>query len=73
MIEIRRHLHENPELSFKEEKTIDLYYAGKNYNEKVEFYKKYVKNFDKTLNERDVLTQIKVNSAKYIRENLNLL
>ena len=30
-------------------------------------------NFDKTLNERDVLTQIKVNSAKYIRENLNLL
>ena len=35
-------------ISFKEEKTIDLYYAGKNYKEKVEFYKKHVKIFDKT-------------------------
>ena len=32
-----------------------------------------IENFDKTLNERDILTQIKVNSAKYIRENFNLL
>ena len=42
-------------------------------DESVSFDKAKIENFDKKLNEKDVLTQIKVNSAKYIRENLNLL
>ena len=42
-------------------------------DESVSFDKDKIENFDKTLNERDILTQIKVNSAKYIRENFNLL
>lgn len=42
-------------------------------DESVSFDKEKIENFDKTLNERDILTQIKVNSAKYIRENFNLL
>ena len=42
-------------------------------DESVSFDKAKIENFDKNLNEKDVLTQIKVNSAKYIRENLNLL
>ena len=54
----------------------ELFDIAKMYNkddESVSFDKDRIENFDKTLNERDVLTQIKVNSAKYIRENLNLL
>ncbi len=53
-----------------------LYEIQKMYDkddESASFDTKKIENFDKTLNESDVLTQIKVNSAKYIRENLNLL
>ncbi len=42
-------------------------------DESTSFDREKVENFDKSLNESDVLTQIKVNSAKYIKENLNLL
>ena len=42
-------------------------------DESTSFDREKVVNFDKSLNESDVLTQIKVNSAKYIKENLNLL
>ena len=54
----------------------ELAVIAKMYNkddESVSFDKDKIENFDKTLNERDVLTQIKVNSAKFIRENFNLL
>lgn len=54
----------------------ELSEIAKMYNkddESVSFDKEKIENFDKTLNERDILTQIKVNSAKYIRENFNLL
>ena len=42
-------------------------------DESTSFDREKVVNFDKSLNESDVLTQIKVDSAKYIKENLNLL
>ena len=42
-------------------------------DESTSFDREKVENFDKSLNESDVLTQIKFNSAKYIKENLNLL
>ena len=42
-------------------------------DESTSFDREKVENFDKSLNESDVLTQIEVNSAKYIKENLNLL
>ena len=42
-------------------------------DESISFDKKLIENFDKTLNDSDILTQIKVNSAKYIKENFNLL
>ncbi len=54
----------------------ELVEIAKMYNkddESVSFDKNKIENFDKTLNEKDILTQIKVNSAKYIRENFNLL
>lgn len=54
----------------------ELALIAKMYNkddESVSFDKKVVENFDQILNDKDVLTQIKVNSAKYIRENFNLL
>jgi hypothetical protein len=54
----------------------ELSEIAKMYNkddESVSFDKAKIENFDKSLNERDILTQIKVNSAKYIRENFNLL
>ena len=50
--------------------------VAKMYNkddESVSFDKKLIENFDKTLNENDILTQIKVNCARYIIENFNLL
>ena len=42
-------------------------------DESVSFSKKAIEDFDKTLNESDILSQIKLNCAKYIRENFNLL
>lgn len=54
----------------------ELSEIAKMYNkddESVSFDKAKIENFDKSLNKRDILTQIKVNSAKYIRENFNLL
>ena len=42
-------------------------------DESTSFDREKVENFDKSLNESDVLTQINVNSAKYIKENLNVL
>ena len=42
-------------------------------DESISFDKKLIENFDKTLNDSDILTQIKVNSAKYIKEYFNLL
>ena len=54
----------------------ELALIAKMYNkddESVSFDKKAIENFDEILNNKDVLTQIKVNSAKYIRENFNLL
>ena len=42
-------------------------------DETVSFSKTQLESFDKKLIDRDVLTQIKVESAKYIRENFNLL
>ena len=54
----------------------ELASIAKMYNkddESVSFDKTLIENFDKTLNEKGFLTQIKVNSAKYIRENFNLL
>ena len=43
------------------------------YDESVSFSKQTIENFDKTLNDRDILTDIKVNSARYLKENFNLL
>ncbi len=42
-------------------------------DESISFSKSKIDNFDKTLNESDILTQIKVNCARYISENFNLL
>ena len=42
-------------------------------DESVSFSKQTVENFDKTLNEKGILKDIKVNSARYIKENFNLL
>ena len=42
-------------------------------DESVSFNKQTVENFDKTLNEKGILKDIKVNSARYIKENFNLL
>ena len=54
----------------------ELNSIAKMYNkddESVSFSKKAIENFDKTLNESGILTQIKVNCARYISENFNLL
>ena len=54
----------------------ELSEIAKMYNkddESVSFSKQTVENFDKTLNEKDILKDIKVNSARYIKENFNLL
>ena len=54
----------------------ELYEIEKMYDkndESVSFDQKKIEDFDKYLNESDILTQIKVNSAKYIKENFNLL
>ena len=54
----------------------ELSEIAKMYNkndESVSFNKEKIENFDKTLNEKDILKQIKVNSAGYIKENFNLL
>ena len=54
----------------------ELSEIAKMYNkndESVSFSKEKIENFDKTLNEKDILKQIKVNSAGYIKENFNLL
>ena len=54
----------------------DLSSIAKMYNkddESVSFSKQTIESFDKTLNENDVLSQIKANSARYIKENFNLL
>lgn len=54
----------------------ELSVIAKMYNkddESVSFSKAQIEEFDKTLNESDVLTQIKVNCAEYITENFNLL
>lgn len=42
-------------------------------DESISFDKAVIVNFDKTLNKSDILTQIKVNCARYISENFNLL
>ncbi len=55
---------------------LELSEIAKMYNkddESVSFSKKAIEDFDKTLNESDILSQIKLNCAKYIRENFNLL
>ena len=55
---------------------LELSEIAKMYNkddESVSFSKKAIEDFDKTLNESDILTQIKVNCARYISENFNLL
>ena len=54
----------------------ELYEIQKMYDkndESVSFDAKKIENFDKYLKESDILTQIKVNSARYIKENFNLL
>ena len=54
----------------------ELSSIAKMYNkddESVSFSKQTIENFDKTLNENDILSQIKSNSARYIKENFNLL
>lgn len=54
----------------------ELYEIEKMYDkndESISFDQKKIEDFDKYLNESDILTQIKVNSAKYIKENFNLL
>ena len=54
----------------------ELSEIGKMYNkddESVSFSKQTVENFDKTLNEKCILKDIKLNSARYIKENFNLL
>lgn len=54
----------------------ELSEIAKMYNkddESVSFSKKAIEDFDKTLNESGILTQIKVNCARYISENFNLL
>lgn len=54
----------------------ELSSVAKMYNkddESVSFDKTRIENFDKTLNEKCIITDIKVNSAKYIKENFNLL
>lgn len=54
----------------------ELSEIAKMYNkddESVSFSKQTVENFDKTLNEKGILKDIKVNSARYIKENFNLL
>ena len=42
-------------------------------DESVSFDQKKIDDFDKSLNDDGILTEIKVNSAKYIKENFNLL
>ena len=54
----------------------ELSEIAKMYNkddESVSFSKESVENFDKNLNEKNLLKDIKVNSARYIKENFNLL
>lgn len=54
----------------------ELFEIAKMYNkddESVSFNKNAIEIFDKTLNEKGILRDIKVNSAKYIKENFNLL
>ena len=54
----------------------ELSEIAKMYNkddESVSFSKQTVENFDKTLNEKCILKDIKLNSARYIKENFNLL
>ena len=54
----------------------ELFEIAKMYNkddESVSFNKNAIDIFDKTLNEKGILRDIKVNSAKYIKENFNLL
>ena len=54
----------------------ELSEIAKMYNkddESISFSKQTVENFDKTLNEKGILKDIKVNSARYIKENFNLL
>jgi hypothetical protein len=54
----------------------ELSSVAKMYNkddESVSFDKTRIENFDKTLNEKCIINDIKANSAKYIKENFNLL
>ena len=54
----------------------ELSSVAKMYNkddESVSFDKQAIEKFDKTLNDNEILSNIKVNSAKYIIENFNLL
>ena len=54
----------------------ELSEIAKMYNkddESVSFSKQTIESFDKILNKNDILGQIKVNSARYIKENFNLL
>ncbi len=54
----------------------ELSAIGKMYDkddESTSFSKEIVENFDQTLNEKGILNDIKFNSAKYIKENFNLL
>lgn len=55
------------------EKLFDIQKMYDKDDESISFSQNKIEDFDKSLNEKGVLTQIKVNSAKYIRENLNLL
>ena len=54
----------------------ELSEIAKMYNkddESISFSKQTIENFDKTLNEKGILKDIKVNSTRYIKENFNLL
>lgn len=42
-------------------------------NEEVSFSKKELEDFDKMMSENDILTEIKLSSAKYITENYDIL
>lgn len=42
-------------------------------NEEVSFSKKALEDFDKMMSENDILTEIKLSSAKYITENYDIL
>lgn len=59
-----------------EDFALELFEISKMYdnsNEDVSYSKRAIENFDKKMSENDILTKIKLNGAKYIKENFDKL